>query len=160
MKVVSNTSPQILLAKIGRVELLAQLYSEILIPASVLKELNAKPGSELQEILALIQSGKFRVQKATSNYLNRLSDDLGAGERETLALAIENNVDLVILDDQEGRKVARSMGLQVTGTIGVLVEARTRGLIISIRPELDRLVEAGMWLDELFYHRILMEFGE
>jgi predicted nucleic acid-binding protein len=48
----------------------------------------------------------------------------------------------------------------VTGTIGVLIEAREKGLLVSIRRELDRLVEAGMWLDELFYHRILREFGE
>jgi len=42
----------------------------------------------------------------------------------------------------------------------LLIEAREKGLLPSIRRELDRLIEAGMWLDELFYHRILQEFGE
>jgi len=66
----------------------------------------------------------------------------------------------VILDDQEGRRVACERDLSITGTVGVLVEARERGLIPSLRQELDRLIEAGMWIHEAFYHRILMEFGE
>lgn len=86
--------------------------------------------------------------------------DLGSGEREAIALAIETRADLVVLDDQKGRRVARERGLSVTGTIGVLVEARERGVIPSIRHELDRLIEAGIWLDEAFYHRILKEFAE
>jgi hypothetical protein len=160
LKVVINTSPQILLAKIGRLDLLTHLYNEILVPVSVLDELEAKPGREIQKIQALIQAGVFLVQKASNEHLNRLPADLGVGERETIALAVEREADLVILDDQEGRAIARTRGLSVTGTIGVLVEARERGLISSIRTELDRLIEAGMWLDEVFYHRILQEFGE
>ena len=160
MKVVTNTSPQILLAKIGRLSLLTQLYNEVLIPASVLEELNAKPGDEVRQIHTFIQARKFRVQKAASNYLSYLSEDLGDGEREAIALAIETNADLVILDDREGRTIAQTSGLSVTGTIGVLVEARQRNLVSEIRPELDRLIEAGMWLDEVFYHRVLQEFGE
>jgi hypothetical protein len=159
LKVVLNTSPQILLAKIGRLDLLTQLYSDILVPASVLDELEAKPG-EIEKIQALIQGGDFQVQKAANENIDRIPADLGVGEREAIALAIEKNADLVILDDREGRKIARSRGLSVTGTIGVLVEARERSLIPSIRPELDRLIEAGMWLNEAFYHRILQEFGE
>jgi hypothetical protein len=160
LKVVLNTSPQILLAKIGRLDLLTQLYSDILIPASVLDELIAKPGGEIKKIQALIRAGDFQVQKAANENIDRIPADLGVGEREAIALAIEKNADLVILDDREGRKIARSRGLSVTGTIGVLVEARERSLIPSIRPELDRLIEAGMWLNEAFYHRILQEFGE
>ena len=160
MRVVLNTSPQILLAKIGRLDLLIKLYNDILIPASVLDELLVKPSGDIQKIQVLIRAGDFQVQKATSENISRVRADLGAGEREAIALAIEKNADLVILDDQEGREIARSRGLSVTGTIGVLVEARKRNLIPSIRPELDRLIEAGMWLNEIFYDRILQEFGE
>ncbi|HHV53354.1 MAG TPA: DUF3368 domain-containing protein [Synergistaceae bacterium] len=62
--------------------------------------------------------------------------------------------------DQQGRRVAYEKGLSVTGTLGILIEARERGMIPSVRCELDRLIEAGMWIDEAFYHRILQEFGE
>lgn len=46
------------------------------------------------------------------------------------------------------------------GTVGILIEAGERGIIPSVRRELDHLIEAGMWIDEAFYHRILQEFGE
>ena len=64
----------------------------------------------------------------------------------------------MVLDDQQGRQVAREKGL--SGTIGILLEAWERSMISSVRRELDRLIEAGMWIDEVFYHRILQECGE
>jgi predicted nucleic acid-binding protein len=67
---------------------------------------------------------------------------------------------MIVLDDQQGRNVARERNLAVTGTIGVLIEAKGRDMIPSVRRELDLLIEAGMWIDEAFYHRILQEFDE
>ncbi|HAA90548.1 MAG: hypothetical protein XD63_1739 [Thermoanaerobacterales bacterium 50_218] len=160
MRVICNTSPLILLAKINRLDLLAQLYSEVIIPVSVLKEMEAKPGEEVKQIQALLQSQKFQLRKASQRALNELPPDLGVGEQEAIALALEIEADLVILDDYLGRRVAHERGLPLTGTIGVLIEARERGMISSVRRELDRLIEAGMWIDEVFYHRILKEFGE
>lgn len=160
MKVVCNTSPLILLAKIHRLELLARLYDEVTIPASVLDEVEAKPGEKAGQVRALLQSRKLLFQKAAKQTLDRLPLDLGVGEREAIALALEITADLVILDDQQGRCVAREKGLSVTGTIGILIEAWERELIPSVRCELDRLIEAGMWVGETFYHRILQEFDE
>lgn len=160
MRVVCNTSPLILLAKIGRLDLLPQLYEEVVIPASVLHEIRAKRGTEARSIGALVRSHKFRLRRATRRALKALPADLGAGEREAIALAVELGADLVVLDDQQGRQVARETGLSVTGTIGIFLEAWKRSMIPSMRRELDRLIEAGMWIDEAFYHRILQESGE
>ncbi|WP_423824458.1 DUF3368 domain-containing protein [Salinibacter ruber] len=63
-------------------------------------------------------------------------------------------------DDERGRKEARRHGLNVTGATGVLIEAKERALISSMRSELDRLVEAGLWIDESLYDRVLREYGE
>jgi predicted nucleic acid-binding protein len=60
----------------------------------------------------------------------------------------------VILDDQLGRRVARENGLSITGTVGVLIEAKEQEIIISVRRELDNLIEVGMWISEAFYRRI------
>jgi uncharacterized protein len=158
--VVVNTSPLILLAKIGRLDLLALLYNQVVIPQAVWAELREKQGPETEQIEKLIQTGDLRQQKALPHHLSQVSSDLGRGEQEAIALAVQLQAALVILDDQEGRRTARQKSLAVTGTIGVLIEAREKGLLTSIRRELDRLIEAGMWLDELFYHRILQEFGE
>ena len=160
MRVVCNTSPLILLAKIGRLDLLAQLYEEVIIPASVMDEVGAKPGKKVEEIRALLKNQKLQLRNAMKQTLEELPEDLGVGEQEAIALALETKADLVILDDKQGRRIARERGLSVTGTVGVLVEARDRKVIPSVRQELDRLIEAGMWIDEVFYHRILQEFGE
>lgn len=160
MKVITNTSPLLLLAKIRRLDLLRQLFDEILIAGAVYEEINAKLARETKEINVLIQTKVIYLREARTDIVKNLPVDLGKGERETIALAIETNADLVVMDDQEGRRLARSQGLSITGTIGVLIEARERKLISSIRQEMDHLIEAGMWLDEGFYHRILQEFDE
>ncbi|CBH23725.1 conserved hypothetical protein [Salinibacter ruber M8] len=82
--------------------------------------------------------------------MHRLPEELGDGEREALALAVERDANLVVLNDQEGRRVAKQRGLSVTGTIGVLVEARAAEHADSLRGELDRVLEAGLWISESF----------
>lgn len=137
-----------------------QLFEEVLVAGAVYEEINAKLARETQEINVLITNGAIHLREARIDIIRNLPVDLGKGERETIALAIQTNADLVVMDDQEGRRLARSQGLLITGTIGVLIEAHERKLIASLRQEMDHLIEAGMWLDEVFYHRILQEFDE
>jgi predicted nucleic acid-binding protein len=160
LRIVCNTSPLILLAKIQRLDLLIQLYHELIIPKAVLNEISARSSEEANQILTLLKDGKLNLREASKAAVEGLPEDLGPGEREAIGLAIETGADLVILDDQLGRRVSRSKGMPITGTVGVLIEARERGLIHSLRHEMDRLIEAGMWISELFYHRILKEYGE
>ena len=160
MKIVCNTSPLILLAKIHRLETLIRLYGELMIPKAVADEIGTKSGKENDQVLALLKKGTLQLSQASEIKLAELPIDLGRGEREAIALAIDLAADLVILDDQQGRLVSREKGLSVTGTIGVLIEAKERGFIPSLRPEMDRLIEAGMWINEVFYHRILKEYSE
>ena len=160
MRVICDTSPLILLAKIGRLELLFRLYKRVVIPVSVLDEIRARSTEETTAIESLIENQRLEVQRGTQEVLQGVPADLGAGEREAIALAVKTDADMIVLDDQQGRDVARERDLAVTGTIGVLVEAQGRDMIPSVRRELDRLIEAAMWIDEAFYHRILQEFDE
>lgn len=160
MRVVCDTSPLILLAKIGRLELLFRLYDQVVIPISVLDEITARSTEETTAIVSLVENQTLEIQRGSPEVLERVPADLGAGEREVIALAMETEADIVVLDDREGRRIARASDLPVTGTIGILIEARGRDMIPSVRRELDRLIEAGMWIDEAFYHRILQDFGE
>jgi uncharacterized protein len=155
--VVSNTSPLILLTKIHRLDLLSELYAQVYIPEAVLSEVRAKRGAETDAIQGQIDRFLF-VTPVDPKIESVIPDTLGKGERSAIALALTVNAALIILDDQEARSIAVERGLKVTGTIGVLVEARARGLLRSLRSELDRLVEAGMWINEAFYHRLLSEF--
>ena len=101
----------------------------MLIPSSVLSEVEASPGKEVGQIRARLRSRKFQLHEATKRALEGVPADLGPGEREAIALALETKADIVILDDQQGRRIAREKGLSVTGTIGVLIEAQERGVI-------------------------------
>ncbi len=160
MRVVCDTSPLILLAKIGRLELLFRLYEQVAIPVSALDEARVRSTEETTGIEALVENQAVEIERGSPEVLQSVPADLGAGERAAIAVAIETGADLVIPDDRAGRRVARERDLSVTGTIGILIEARARDMISSVRRELDRLIEAGMWIDEVFYHRILQEFDE
>ena len=160
MRVVCDTSPLILLAKIDRLELLFRLYRQTAIPISVLDEVRVGPTEETTAIESLVENKALKIQRVSPEVLESVPANLGAGEREAIALAIETDANMVVLDDREGRRVARERDLSVTGTIGILIEARAREMIASVRGEMDRLIEAGMWIDEAFYHRILQEFDE
>ncbi len=154
MTVVCDTSPLLVLANLQRLDLLTQLYPRLVLPGAVVDEVGVKADAAAAQIQALLMSPQVTIQRATPPTLAGLPGDLGAGEREAIALAVETAATLVLLDDQVGRRVARAWGLRVTGTIGVLVEARTRGLLPALRPELARLRAAGLWLSDAFYQRL------
>jgi predicted nucleic acid-binding protein len=155
---VSNTSPLILLAKVGLLAMLAELYGEVLIPPAVEREL-AAGGSAASAIAPLPWLNVRAPEPAT---VRRVSAGLDLGEAEAIALAIDLGTSgaEVILDDASARRRARNLGLAVTGTGGVVVVAKRRGLVVSVKEELDRLREAGMYLHDSAYAELVALGGE
>jgi predicted nucleic acid-binding protein len=89
-----------------------------------------------------------------------LALDLGPGELAAMAVALENPTLVVLLDDQLARRTARAAGLDVWGTLRVLLEAKARGLTERVAPLLDLLSMSGMWLSADIKERILLLAGE
>jgi len=89
-----------------------------------------------------------------------LRETLDAGEAAALALACQRSAELVLLDDVRGRQTARKMGLNVKGTLGVLVVAKRAGLIEVVAPLLDRLAAEALWIADELRTRVLAEVGE
>ncbi len=89
-----------------------------------------------------------------------LALDLGAGELGAMALALENPDRIVLLDDMLARRTAQVAGLQVWGTLKILLEAKSQGLIEKIEPYVTNLSEAGMWVSAEVKQRILILAGE
>jgi len=161
MIVVSNTSPLTNLAAIGRFDLLRRLYGQVHIAEGVWQELNAGgrrwPGRD--EVAAADWIERHRVNN--ESLVIALERDLDRGEAETIAIALELGADLALLDEREGRRAARRLGLRVVGVVGILLEAKSRAAIEAVRPCLDGLRHtAGFYLDDALYARALLLAGE
>ena len=143
MPVISNTSPIVNLAIVGQLSLLRQQFGQIQIPSAVLGELRIdedRPGSGI--IQAAIADGWIQVQPTNQPSLTRLlQQTLDDGEAEAIALALERQADRILLDERDGRKVAKSLGLQVTGVLGVLLKAKASGELPALQPVIDDLTQ-------------------
>lgn len=138
MIVVSDTSPLTYLYQIQRFALLGTLYGEVVVPPAVERELKA--GADLHEGLdwALLRV----VEPKSSDMVVLLSASLDLGESEAIVLASEIKADLLLIDEADGREVARKLGIRLTGLLGVLLDAKRRGIVPSMTVELERLETA------------------
>ncbi|NPA62877.1 MAG: DUF3368 domain-containing protein [Methanococci archaeon] len=82
------------------------------------------------------------------------------GESEVIAYAVENNIDLVVLDDKDARKIAREFDLKVIGTLGILIVSKKKGYIDEVKPLLEKLINNNFRVSEKLLRRILEEIGE
>ena len=156
--VISNNSPLVALLTLDLLSLLRELYTEVLIPEEVQNEFLATEQTTRQAALdnsPWITTVSLTVPLNTSDY-----GGLGAGEAAVFALAEEHKADLVILDDREARQYARHIKLPMKGTVGILLEAKERGLIETIKPLLDVLLESGARLAPRLIESALKLAGE
>ena len=147
-KVVSNTTPIISLLKIGKLEILKDLYDEIYIPQEVFNEIEA--GKHKKYYLNLLTFEWIKIEQIQDRKSISYFLDLDKGEAEAIVLATESEADLILLDESLGRFHAKHAGLRVTGTIGILVKAKKQGLISELKPLILELKEKGVWLSESF----------
>lgn len=161
MIVVSDTSPINNLAAISHLHLLHQLYGTVLIPEAVYRELT-DPNFPVAGA-AEVQTFEWIQTRAVSDrtFVEALSSELDIGEAEAIALAVEIQADQVLMDERRGRLVASRLNLQYTGILGILVEAKSQGLIVEVMPLLDALInDAGFWIAEPLYNSVLQLVNE
>jgi predicted nucleic acid-binding protein len=159
--VVSNTSPIVALAAIGRLDLLRAVHGEIAIPSAVFDEIAVAGAGEpgAREVTEADWVKRYPV--ANTTLVNALGLELDAGEAQAIALAVEIHADLILLDERLGRRAARRLGLTINGTLGVIIAAKDLGLLPSVRPILDALrVEAGFWIGNDLYSAVLAAAAE
>ena len=156
MAVISNSSPLILYARIGRLDLLPALFNEVIVPVAVHDEIvAAAPGRAGASAVDTAPWITVRAVAAPDQMPEALAE-LGRGEAEALALALEAHARLpVLLDDRKGRHAAVQLGIQVYGSAGMLVVAKERGLVAALQPVLDELRRAGLYLSESVRQRLL-----
>lgn len=125
MIIISDTTPVISLLKAGQLELLEYLFGEVVIPEAVYEELvgNRMFHIEAEKIkqCSFIKVSQVKDLKSVSIF--RRVTGLDAGESEAIVMAEEKQADLLLMDERKGRRVAKQMGLTVTGTMGILIQA-------------------------------------
>ena len=153
MIVVGDASVLIALERIAARALLPRLYGEVHVPDAVWREVFS--GDETTAPDWLIHHPPQKRPEPLA-----WTERLDAGEIEAILLAREMPADLLLIDEMAGRKVARRLGLRVTGVIGVLLEAKHRGEIASVAEHLRRLREAGFFLSDDLEASALRDAGE
>ena len=125
MIIISDTTPIISLIKINRLDLLEELFGEVLIPDAVFRELTTNV--TFKEEADIVKSSEFikvsSIQNRKSLEILQAASGLDAGESEAIILADELKSDVLIIDEKRGRKVAQNLGIAITGTIGILIQA-------------------------------------
>ncbi len=163
MPVVSDTSPILGLAAIERLDLLRAQFGEILIPPAVMAELKTETEFRgAKSIRQALKRGWLYVLAVQNVHLvHALGLELDQGESEAIALALEVNAPLVLLDEYDGRSKARALGLTTIGALGILLRAKRDGNIQSLKEAMQALrQEAGFFITEELYQQILAQAGE
>ncbi len=159
-RVIVNSTPLIILSNINQLDLLKKLYSEIYIPAAVFNEVTEKTDSACQQMKS--HSDWIHVCKITDESQKRMYQaKLHAGEVEVMILAQENpKADLVILDDNAAKKTAKFLGLNVTGSLGVILKAKKMDILKEVTPLMNQLISNGFYITKEIYDLVKSETGE
>jgi predicted nucleic acid-binding protein len=162
MIVVSNATPLITLTAVGSLDLLANLFVEVHIPDAVYEEVvvagAGKSGAHAVAQAAWIVRQSVTNRSAVSALMT--NNSLDVGESEAIVLAQELKADFILLDDRVARRAAQRLDLNVIGTVGILLLAKDKGFVQAVRPSLDALLQAGIYLDASLYQLALKLAGE
>ncbi|MDO8661234.1 MAG: DUF3368 domain-containing protein, partial [Candidatus Woesearchaeota archaeon] len=146
MNVVCNASPLIYLSKLGRLDLLHDLFKKILIPEQVWQEVVIQGKKDFP-----VEAGRVE-QASNQGWLfcetipsNSRFPEIHAGEAAVIELALKKKIKVVLMDDAAGRQIAENSGLQVRGTLFVLLESCKTGTLSKKQCEelLNNLIQSG-----------------
>jgi predicted nucleic acid-binding protein len=156
--VVINASPLITLFRSGQAALLPKLFNRIVVPEAVWKEvvLDEWDDTVVRELGA--QTWPIRENVTISPRVEAWN--LGAGETAVLSHALANPTLRAIIDDADARRCARTLGIPILGTGGVLLLAKRRGLLPSVAEGIEKLRNGGLWLSDDLIKLLKAQAGE
>lgn len=164
VRVICNTSPIIGLLSINRLGLLEKLFDEIYIPEAVYRELCVdveKYSREVEQIRKKVESGIFLVyQVKNASVVRQLYGRLHYGELEVIVGAKELDISLAIIDETDARKMASEFLVDTVGILGIVTQAKRKGLIGEVKSDLDALRENGYRISDKLYYSVLEQNGE
>ena len=159
MLIVSDTTPIISLIKVNRLDLLKTMFQEVIIPQAVYDELvcNLRFADEADIVKNCGFLKVASIQDTDNIALLRETEKLDAGESEAIILSQEQVADILLMDEHRGRQVAKRMGINIVGTIGILLQAYDEKLLS--RAEILDCLEC-MQKNKIRISKTLMEYME
>ena len=158
MMVIADSSALVALVVCQCLHLPEQLFGEVRVPEAVFAEVCVPGKPEADTLRAWLRQ---RVRTVSlSDYTIVKPEGLGRGELEAMALYLALSADLLLVDDARAKKVAYLNGLEVIGSVGVLLLAKRRGLISQLKPFLDILATSDIYLSESSIRTVLKNVGE
>jgi hypothetical protein len=158
MNIIADTSPLISLAILDKLDMLQHIFSEIYLPEAVFTELTIQNKPYAQKLTAFTRDKIIAVKNRA--LVQTFHEYVDLGESEAIALALEMQIETILIDDAKGRKFARQHGLRPIGTIGILLQAKQEGMVNVIKPELDILVANRIRIGSKLYQHALILAGE
>ena len=152
--VIVNTSPLQYLYQLKCLSLFETLYGQIIVPESVIQELQQGKAQGLM-LPNIMDYSWMSIRKPQQTVLLPLANGLGAGESEVLALILEVTDGLAVLDDKRARRYAELMNIKTTGTLGILLKAKQIGELPELRPILEQLRTFGFRMSQDTHKAIL-----
>lgn len=146
--IVSDTSCLILFYKIGEFELLQKIFGHIIITEKVFTEFK-RPIPEWIQVI-----------NPTTNLHLGLQGFLDPGEATSISLATEFKGSLLIIDESKGRKVAKELGIAISGSLGLLVTAKNKGIIDSVKPIIEKIKQTNFRMSERLIEKMLRHANE
>ena len=147
--IISDTSCLIALSNIGLLDVLRDLYQEVIIT----KEVQAEVGGNLPEWI-IVSEVKNKDKQA------EIEKIIDKGEASSIALALEIKNSILIIDEVKGRKIAKSFDLDIIGTIGILLLADKKGLITDVLSTILKMVNRGFRLSDTLLNKLIDKYGK
>ena len=147
--IISNATPLIAFARIGQMSLFQKVVGSVVIPEAVAREIS-EYAKNRQGVIDVSQENWISIQAVQSEQQARLLlPTLDRGEAEVITLALERQTRLVLIDELTGRKVAESLNLNVSGSVGILIRAKQMGEIPAIQKAFEVANRADLTREEL-----------
>lgn len=146
--IIADTSCLILFDKINRLTIIQKTFPELIVTPEVADEFG-----DLPEWISI-------MQRTDQHQFREIAKNLGKGEAGSIALALELPKSLLIIDERKGRRVAQGLKIEIIGSLGVLIKAKEKGVISSVREVLNLIDKTNFRISELIKERVLKEAGE
>jgi predicted nucleic acid-binding protein len=147
--IISDTSCLILLSKIEELDLLNKLSNKVYITSVILQEF----GKDLPSWIMVKEPSDNHYQKI-------LEMDLDRGEASAIALSLELDNSIIIIDDLKGRIIAERLNLRYSGTFGLILKAKQLGIIQSVKPILTKVKNTNFRFNEKLFRLVIEQAGE